>query len=110
MRVSSPDEEEAMRALAVRLATVSDLSDKSVGHPEFISWKKATRDAFDQYLPGSVYTTRFAGIFFDKPPLASNSDICMGSDFMNGLTSARKCLEGAIEYIAQFGLSHPDRK
>ena len=104
MRALSPGEEKATRALAERLATASDLSDKGVGHPEFIDWQTSTRDAFEQYLPASVYTSRFGQICFDKPPLASSSDICMGSDFVDGLSAARKCLEEAIEYIERFGL------
>src|ERR1700676_5401261 len=99
MRTFSPDEQEAITALAEQAAKLSSLSDKGVGHPDFIRWKTLTQDAFERYLPGSVLISRFAQICFDKPPLASASHIHMGGDFMDGLGVVRKCLEGAIEYI-----------
>ena len=107
MHTFSPDEQEAMTALAEQAATLGSLSDKGVGHPDFIRWKTLTQDTFERYLPGSVLSSRFAQICFDKPPLASLSDIHMCSDFMDGLAVARNCLEGAIEYIEQFGLKTP---
>jgi hypothetical protein len=107
MRTFSPDEQEAVTALGEQAAKLSSLSDKGVGHPDFTRWKTLTQDTFERYLPGSVLSSRFAQICFDKPFLASASHIHMGSDFMDGLAVARKCLEGAIEYIEQFGLKKP---
>ena len=107
MRKLSPEEQEAITVLAELDAKLSSLFDKSVGHPDFTSWKSAAEETFEKYFSGSVYRSRFVGICFDKPPLASATDICMGSEFMDGLAAARKCLEGAIEYIEQFGLGKP---
>jgi hypothetical protein len=107
MRALSPYEQEAITALAELNAKLSSLSDKSVGHPDFTDWKSTTEKIFEKYFPESVYCSRFAGICFDKPPLANASHIGMGSDFMVGLAAARKCLEAAIERIEQFGLDKP---
>jgi hypothetical protein len=107
MRQLLPNEEEAIRALAELSAKLTGLADKGVGHPEFASWRRLTHDTFERWLRTSVYSSRFAQICFDKPPLASASDISMGADFMRGLAAARKCLEEAIEYIEYFGLEQP---
>ncbi len=107
MHTFSADEQQAITVLAEQAAKLTTLADKGVGSPEFVSWKTLTCDTFDRWLPKSVYSSRFAQICFDKPPLASNTDICMGADFMDGLAAARKCLEEAIEYIDQIGLEKP---
>jgi hypothetical protein len=107
MHTFSPDEQEAMTALAEQAAKLSSLSDKGVGHPDFTHWKTLTQETFERYLPGTVLSSRFAQICFDKPPLASASNVHMGSDFMDGLAVARNCLDGAIEYIERFGLKKP---
>ena len=106
MRTLSPDEQDATTALAEHLIELSSLSNKGVGHPDFINWKTATQKTFEQYLSGSVFSSRFANICFDKPFLASSSDICMTGDFMEGLAIAKTCLEEAIEYVEQFGLKN----
>ena len=107
MRQLSPNEEEAIKALAEQSAKLTGLADKGVGNPEFASWRRLTCDTFERWLPESVYSSRFAQICFDKPPLVSTSDISMGADFKRGLAAARDCLEGAIEYIESFGLKQP---
>ena len=58
MRTFSPDEEEARAALAEQEVTLSKLSDKGVGHPDFINWKTLTEKVLERYLPGSALSAR----------------------------------------------------
>jgi hypothetical protein len=102
--MNSPEKEAAKSALARQIAILKSLSDKGIGHPEFITWEKDTREILALYMPGSAIAVRFDEISFDRPPLVSTSDIHMGNDFMSGLASAEECLEEAMEYIENFGM------
>ena len=104
MNQSIPEKEAARSAFARQVTILKGLSDKGIGHPEFITWKKDTREILELYIPGSAIAVRFDEIVFDRPLLASTSDIRMGNDFMSGLASAEECLEEAMDYIENFGV------
>ena len=102
--MSVPNKETATAAFARQIAIIKSLSNKGIGHPEFITWKKGTHEILHLYLRGSALALRFDEICFDRTTLASPANIHRGEDFIKGLALAEICLQEAMDYIETFGM------
>lgn len=103
--MSNSDDEAAVSALSSQISIIRTLYKKDVANPEFIAWRKETRELLQRYLLHSPVIARFDRICFDKPEFAEFPDMPIRGDFINGLDCAREYLEEAIQYIHYYGVT-----